>query len=169
MDVYLKELSENDGKRIYDMLQGVKKDDNGFMNDVKDMSYDNFKSWLIENINYSKALNLPDNWVPQTTFILYVDQKPVGIGRIRHYLNENLKKDGGHIGYAISFPYRGNGYGNIILKLLVKECINMKINEIHLGANKDNEKSNKIIVYNGGVLCRETETKNYYIINIEKK
>ena len=169
MNVYLKELSKTDGNEVYNMLQGIENNDNGFMNKVKGMSYENYKSWLLENENYSKSIGLQDWMVPQTTFWLFCDEIPVGIGRIRHYLNENLKKDGGHIGYAISSKYRGNGYGNKILELLIKECSKMKIIEIHIGANKENERSNKIIVHNGGELCRETELKNYYIIDMETK
>ena len=169
MNIYLKELSKNDGNEVYDMLQGIENNDNGFMNDVKNMPYENYRSWLIENENYSKGIGLKNGWVPQTTFWLYFEKTPVGIGRIRHYLNENLKKDGGHIGYAISLKHRGNGYGNKFLELLIKECIKMEIFEIHTGANKDNERSNKIILYNRGVLYRETESKNYYLINTKRE
>jgi predicted acetyltransferase len=168
MNISLKELSENDGKQIYDMLQGIEKNDNGFNNRVKDMPYENFHTWLKENAGYSKGIGLADWMVPQTTYWLYCDEKPVGCGRIRHYLNENLKKDGGHIGYAITSSCRGNGYGNKILELLLVECKKMQIGEIQIGANKDNERSNKIIRRNGGVLFRETETKNQYIINLQK-
>jgi predicted acetyltransferase len=163
----LKKLSENDSKEIYDMLQGIESNDNGFHNNVKDMPYEKFSDWLRENENYSNGIGLPDWMVPQTTFWLYNDETPVGCGRIRHFLNENLKKDGGHIGYAISYPYRGNGFGNEILKLLIAECKKMGINEIHINANKDNEKSNKVIRLNKGMLCRESEDKNYYVINLE--
>ena len=166
MNVHLKKLSNNDGNEVYNMLQGIENNENGFTNDVKGMSYENYKIWLLDNENYSNNIGLKDWMVPQTTFWLFSDEIPVGIGRIRHFLNENLKKDGGHIGYAISLKHRGNGYGNKILELLIKECTKMKILEINIGANKNNESSNKIIKYNGGVLSRETELKNYYIINI---
>ncbi|MCL2884036.1 MAG: GNAT family N-acetyltransferase, partial [Oscillospiraceae bacterium] len=75
-------------------------------------------------------------------------------------------KDGGHIGYAIASPYRGKGYGNELLRLLLVEAGKMCIHEVHVNANKDNEPSNKVIIAHGGRLLRETEEKNYYIISL---
>jgi len=161
----LRKLSENDGRQIYDMLQGIKSDDNGFHNDVKDMPYEQFADWLIKREGYSNSVGLPDWMVPETHYWLFDEEKPVGYGRLRHYLNENLKIDGGHIGYAISYPFRGKGYGNEILRLLLNKAKEFGIQEVHIGGvNKDNEWSNKIIRKNGGKLHRETENKNYYIL-----
>ena len=163
----LRKLSKNDGREIYDMLQGIKSDDNGFHNDVKDMPYEEFTDWLIKREGYSNNVGLPDWMVPETHYWLFDEEKPVGYGRLRHYLNDNLKIDGGHIGYAISYPFRGNGYGNEILRLLLNEAKEMEILEVHIGANKDNEKSNKVIRANGGELHGETENKNHYVIYIK--
>lgn len=161
----LVKLSENDGKEIYNMLQEIDANDNGFHNNVKGMPYEKYLSWLKENADFSNGIGLEGWMVPQTTFWLFNDGIPIGCGRIRHYLNDTLRKDGGHIGYAIAYSNRGKGYGNKILKLLLAECRNMGIHEVHIGANKNNERSNKVIRHNDGVLCWETATKNYYIIN----
>ena len=160
----LKKLSENDGKDVYDMLQGIGQEENGFANSVKDMPYEEFIPWLKRNAEISNGVDLPDWMVPQTTFWLYCDDKPVGIGRIRHYLNESLKENGGHIGYGIAAPHRGKGYGNEILRLLLIESKKMGIGDILVDPYKFNESSNKVICSNGGKLVRETDTKNYYII-----
>ena len=164
MILELKKLSENDGKDIYQMLQEIESNDNGFMNDVKGMPYENFSHWLKRNVEFSDGTNLPDGYVPQTTFWLYHNTKPIGIGRIQHYLNEVLKENGGHIGYAIASSCRGRGYGNDILRLLLIECKNMGIDEILVDPYKYNESSNKVILFNGGKLIKETDTKNYYFI-----
>jgi len=162
---YLKKISVDDGKDIYEMLQDIEKEENGFHNDAKDIVFAEFNDWLKKHYNYSENIGLPEEWVPQTTFWLYFGEKPVGLGRIRHYLNDTLRLDGGHVGYTISKSCRGNGYGNEILRLLLQECQKLGIFEVHIGAWKDNIRSNKIIIKNGGKLCRENEKKNYYIIN----
>ena len=118
--------------------------------------------------NIQKTQDLRIGWFHRQFFWLYKDNIPIGYGRIRHYLNEKLLKDSGHVGYAISSSYRGNGYGNQFLKLLVNECINLEIKRIQIGTNKNNEKSNKIILRNGGKLFKETESKNIYIIETEE-
>jgi predicted acetyltransferase len=38
----------------------------------------------------SEGINLEPQYVPQTTYWLYIDGKPVGYGKLRHYLNESL-------------------------------------------------------------------------------
>lgn len=92
MDIYLKQLSENDGRDVYNMLQGIHKNDNGFNNSVKDMPFETFRTWVKDNFGYSQSIGLADWMVPQTTFWLHCDEIPIGCGRIRHYLNEKLKR-----------------------------------------------------------------------------
>lgn len=163
--VTLKKLSENDGRDIYDMLQGIDSVDNGFHNTVKDMPYEDFPRWLKTNVDAANGVGLEDWMVPQTTYWLYDGDIPVGCGRIRHYINDSLKENGGgHIGYAIAQPNRGKGYGNEILRLLLLECGIMGMKEAHVGANKDNVRSNKVICRNGGIRQEEINGKNYYII-----
>lgn len=161
----LVKLSGNDGADIYEMLQGIGSNENGFGNDVKDMPREDFAAWLQVNAGHENSMGLPEGWVPQTTYWLCAGGVPVGCGRIRHYLNDALKKDGGHIGYAISAPHRGQGHGSALLGLLLRECKQMGIDEVHIGANSDNIPSNRIIMRHGGALCRQTESKNHYIIN----
>ncbi len=42
--------------------------------------------------------------------------------RFRHYLNELLEHEGGHIGYNIRPLERGKGYGTLILQLALTQC-----------------------------------------------
>ena len=102
--------------------------------------------------------------VPQTTYWLFSNSKPVGYGRIRHFLDDNLQKNSGHIGYAISRSERGKGYGNQLLKLLLKQCLILGIREVQTGVSKSNYRSQSIVENNGGELIRTTENKNIYKI-----
>ena len=44
--LYLKRISVDDGIEIYNMLQEISSNDNGFHNKVYGMSYNRFKEWL---------------------------------------------------------------------------------------------------------------------------
>ncbi|MBO1625651.1 GNAT family N-acetyltransferase [Bacillus arachidis] len=99
---------------------------------------------------------------------MFCNQTPVGYGRIRHRLNESLKNNSGHIGYAIPISQRGQGYGKELLRLLLKECLKMGIKTVQIGVNISNIRSNRVVQYNGGILLRVTENKNIYHINIKK-
>jgi len=160
--LYFKRLSLEDNEEIYDMLQEIDANENGFGNSVNGMTYSEFLNWIKQQYDYDRGINMPDWMVPQSSFWLYDGEKVIGSGRLRHCLNDFLEKESGHIGYAIRKTERGKGYGNKILELLIDKCREMKINPVQISANIDNEYSNKVILCNGGVLIRESDGKNFY-------
>ena len=163
--IFLKRLSLDNDINIYEMLQEIAYDDNGFHNKVNGMTYEEFKEWLKKE--YAVDNGELESWmVPQTSYWLYADEKIVGYGRLRHYLNDNLEKTSGHIGYAIRKSERGKGYGNIILTLLLEECKKLNIEKVQIGANVENAASNKIITNHNGSLIRCENNKNFYIIRL---
>jgi len=47
----LRKLSPDDGRDVYDMLQELPRDENGFINGCNGKTYDEFKKWLIKSNN----------------------------------------------------------------------------------------------------------------------
>src|SRR5690242_12786970 len=123
MYIELRELSQNDGNDILEMIREIGPGENGFMNDGYEMNETGFKDYLYQNINMSRGIDIQPQWVPQTKYWLLIDGYPVGLGKLRHYLNNNLRKIGGHIGYCIRPTARGKGYGNTILYELLKKAM----------------------------------------------
>ncbi|HAQ62294.1 TPA: GNAT family N-acetyltransferase [Candidatus Delongbacteria bacterium] len=152
MKVELRKLTKNDGRDIYDMLQEIGPGENGFVNSGYNITLEQFTEYLDKNINFSEGIGLEEKYVPQTIYWLIVNDKPVGIGKLRHYLNDNLKIVGGHIGYSIRPSERKNGYGNLILQEILKEAQKMNINEVLLTCDEINIPSRKVIEKNNGVL-----------------
>lgn len=153
MIVELKELSLSDGLDIFDMLKEIGPGENGFMNSGHDIEYEDFPAYLKRQVDMAKGIGIDLNiYVPQTTYWLYVDNRPVGNGRLRHYLNDNLRKLGGHIGYCIRPSERGKGYGNLILKELLAKAWEKGIKEALVTCKESNTRSRKIIEHNGGKL-----------------
>lgn len=165
--LYLKALSLSDGQDIYNMLQEIEQNDNGFHNKVYGMTFSQFKIWLANEFAVDNG-KLEAWMVPQSSFWMYDDTVPVGYGRIRHYLNDSLKENSGHIGYAVAYSKRGQGYGNSILALLKEKCVELGIKQVQVGANTSNERSNKVIIKNGGSLLRESNGKSFYLIDLVK-
>ena len=64
------------------------------------------------------------NHVPSTTyFALDLDRNIfVGAINIRHYLNEKLLKDGGHIGDGVRPSERRKGYATEMIRLALPIC-----------------------------------------------
>ena len=163
--IELKRLSVDMDKDIYDFLQNVPKEENGFNNSANGMTYDEYKEWLIKREQYANQVGLLDGWrVPETTFFLYVDGVVVGMGSIRHFLTDALRNVGGHIGYCISPKYRKKGYGKEILKRLIVEARSIGIGDILVTTNLDNYASQKVVLANGGKETgRNTEHVYFWI------
>ena len=153
----LRELSIKDGMDVFDMLREIGPGENGFMNSAYGISSGEFSSYLKENIDYSKGINLPPGYVPQTIYWLYIDSKPVGVGKLRHSLNSFLRAHGGHIGYCIRPTERCKGYGTIILKELLKKAKDNAVNEALIICDAANIPSRRVIEANNGELECITE------------
>lgn len=90
-----RQLSPENGVAEYEMLQDIGANENGFTNEVYGMIFEQYKEWLIRQDDYSKSRNLPENFIPKTTYFLYMDKKPVGIARIRYFSADFLESRGG--------------------------------------------------------------------------
>ena len=162
MKYELRKLSVCDGRDVYDMLQAIPEDDNGFINSVNGMNFDEFRAWLIREDENSKKTEIEDGWkVPQSTFWLYVDDRPVGIGKIRHFLTDKLRQEGGHIGYAIAPGERNKGYGKILLEKLLDEAKKIGIDRALITVRNENAASVKIALANGGEIEKVGDARHF--------
>lgn len=166
MKIELKQVNVNMGEQEYEMLQGILKVENGFTNPAYNLSYKEYKKWLQDTDNHSKGIDLPEGWIPYTTYILYIDDVPVGYGRVRHSSSEYLETvvGAGTLGYGISKQYRRNGYGNILFKELLKKCGEYGYNEIKLFPLKSNEATVRIMINNGGKIIGDFKKEKHIIL-----
>lgn len=156
----LRKLTASDGIDIYEMLQAIPLEENGLQNKAHGKTFEEFLLWLAAKERESEATELMDGWkVPSTTFWLYDGETPVGFGSVRHFLTDALRKVGGHIGYGIAPAYRGRGYGNEILRLLLIEAKKRGIDRVLVTIHKDNAASRAVALKNGGVIKEETDER----------
>lgn len=154
----LKKLSVDDGFDVYKMLQEIPSEENGLLNKANGLTFDEYKEWLIAKQRDAEQKGIVDGWkVPSTTFWLYADGVPVGFGSIRHFLTEALSQAGGHIGYGITPQFRGNGYGNEILRLLLKKADEIGLEKVLVTVDLDNMASQAVALANGGVITGRTD------------
>ena len=166
MKVELKQLDINMTEQEYRMLQGILDGENGFTNPAYNLSYEEYKNWLHDANNHSRGVGLPKGWIPYTTYILCVDDIPVGYGRVRHSSSEYLETvvGAGNLGYGISKEYRRKGYGDILFKELLKKCKEHGYNEIKLFPLKTNEATVKIMIKNGGKIIGDFKNEKHIMI-----
>lgn len=89
-------------------------------------------------------------------FLLDEDRdRLLGAVNIRHYLNDSLLKEGGHIGDGIRPSERRKGYATEMIRLALLECKKLGIDKVLMTCDQDNIGSVRAIVKNGGVLENE--------------
>ena len=166
MTVLLKNIDAPKDIFLYDFYQKFPADECGFKNDAYGLSLEEFKNYLQKKQDSAQGLNLKPNRVPSSEFILYIDDKPAGIGRVRHYLTEELLKHAGHISFAIAAEFRGHHYATILLKLLLEKAKTFQLTKVLLTCNENNIGSYKTIEKNGGKLEKIENKERFYWIDL---
>jgi predicted acetyltransferase len=120
--------------------------------DPDTMDVDRWKKTILEFYeNIRKGLNLPNDYVPASTFWLVENGEFVRMGNLRHRLTRALLRFGGHIGYAIRPTKWGRGYATLLLNLLLKEAACLGMEEVLLTCDKANIASARVMRKNGGI------------------
>jgi len=98
--------------------------------------------------------------VPDSTFFCLDTDRNIFVGavNIRHYLNEGLLKNGGHIGDGVRPSERRKGVATKMIGLALEECRKLGIDRVLMVCSKSNIGSAKSIINNGGVLENEVLT-----------
>ena len=119
-----------------------------FKNDYHDFDY------YLDHLEIKTAEN---GKVPDSVFFLLDEEKDrlLGAVNIRHYLNDYLLREGGHIGDGIRPSERRKGYATKMIGLALNECKRLGIDKVLITCNKDNIGSAKSIINNGGILENE--------------
>lgn len=120
-----------------------------------------FDEWLIKIQNDLSE----DKEIPATVYLTIrkSDNKIVGNIQIRHKLNEKLLLYGGHIGDSVRPSERGKGYATEQIRLALKKCKELGIDNVLMDCDKTNVASRKSIIKNGGILENEVYVNNEFI------
>lgn len=120
---------------------------------IRKTDYHNFDNYVdtIEELDNSKGL------VPDSTFFCLDIERNIFVGavNIRHYLNENLLLNGGHIGDGVRPSERRKGIATQMIALALQECKKLGIDKVLVVCDKENIGSAKSIINNGGILENE--------------
>lgn len=163
----LRKLAATDGTDIYEMLQELPADENGFINRAAGMRFDEYQEWLKGKVQEAEQVGLVDGWkVPSTTFWLFEDGRPVGCGNLRHFLTEKLLAQGGNIGYSIRPADRNRGLGKALLSLLIEEGRKMGMDRLLLTIHTQNTPSLHVALANGGKIEKASEERTYVWIEV---
>lgn len=156
MSLVLEELKITEEKQLKEMLDEWTNYNNTHNTNrspfaIFQYDYHNFKEYF-DKLNSNKTLK-HEIYVPSTTYFLKdtTNNKFIGALNFRHYLNDKLLFDSGHVGLGIRPSERGKKYGNIILSLALEYKKEFNIDKILITCNKDNLASHYSIIHNGGI------------------
>lgn len=123
---------------------------------IRRIDYHNF-AFYCNNLEVKDA---HDGLVPDSTFFCLDEERNLIVGavNIRHYLNEALQLNGGHIGDGVRPSERRKGIATKMIALALDECRKLGIEKVLMVCDKDNIGSAKSIQKNGGILENEIET-----------
>ena len=160
----LQQLTPADGREMYDLLQRIGANENGFANAVHGMDYAEFPGWLQRQDEMARGEGLADGMVPFVIYWLMDGNEPIGIGRLRLHLTDALRHIGGSIGYAIDPLRRCRGCGKALLNLMLEEARRRNIEELLITIYPDNAASRRVAESCGGICRKVTEERAYYDI-----
>jgi len=124
---------------------------------------DDFPAFLERLRKCALGSEVAQGYAPHETFWLVEDGVAVvGVSNLRLELNDNLRRDGGHIGYGIRPSARRRGLATLILKETLLKARERGITRALVTAEKGNIGSIKTILKNGGVLDSEELLPGYH-------
>lgn len=156
MNLKLVKLNEDNYPLLVDMLdEWYASGERIIPYSIRKNNYHNFKKYL-------KNLDVKDNCgklVPDTTYFCLDEELNAFVGavNIRHYLNDELLRDGGHIGDGVRPSERGKGVATKMIALALIKCKELGIDKVLMVCDKSNIASARTIIKNGGVLENEIE------------
>lgn len=155
MNITLREITIEDANEIIALCKEIKENDaeNTFegLSNIKNVDSIDFKDFLLELEKSKNIKNIKPHLVNQTTYMMFGENNRVlGGVNIRHELNDNLLKHGGHIGALIRPSERKKGYATLMISLALEKCKELGIDKVLITCREENIGSKKAIEKNGG-------------------
>lgn len=147
-------LERADQKKAYSFLKELPKNENGFHNSAYQLTWEKYSDFAEAQWLSAQGIDLEPGYVPQQIYLMEIDKDYVAVFKFRRYLTESLKKNGGHIGYAVHPAHRTKGYATAGLKRLLT-MVRVAEEAFWLTAERQNIHSMQVMIRNGAYLDHE--------------
>ena len=157
------EFSLEGSIEIWEMLKEIGPGENGFKNTGYNIPYERLTGYLQYEMKMARGLGLKPAFATPS-FWIFQDDLPIGIGRVKHYLNDPILRLFGQIAFCIRPSERGKGYANTALSLILQKAKEKGVAVASLTCAEENMASRKAIEFNEGKLEKIENNECYYWI-----
>lgn len=169
--LYLKALNAQDARKEHAFFQQLHSE-NGFSNPYEGIDFNTFVTECIPHrLAASRGEDLLPGHVPDTYYLLWLDDEIVGLFKVRPVMNDLLRAGSGHVGYGILPAYRRRGFATEGLRQtieLMKALPEFTDSEVYLACYPDNAASLKTMLKNGGYIHHTDDTTVYVRIPVSR-
>ncbi|MFA9466659.1 MAG: GNAT family N-acetyltransferase [Velocimicrobium sp.] len=154
MKLRLVKLTEKYSQHLNDMMEEwYKADEEIIPYAIRKVDYRDLENYM----NQLEVKDPEEGLVPDSTYFCLDEERNLFVGavNIRHYLNDFLLLNGGHIGDGVRPSERRKGIATKMIGLALLECKKIGIEKVLMVCDKDNIGSAKSIQNNGGILENE--------------
>ncbi len=164
MKYELKKLSlKLNSKELYDMYQDIPNGENGQTNNAYGLNEEEFRKYLLKQIKReNNKLSYEDT--PTVTYIMNVNDKPVGYICLRTKIDDNWRKWSGNFYYQVRVSERKKGYATKMLELGLIELKKRGFTIVYGQSSAGNIGSSKVIEKNNGIFINADKGTRYYKI-----
>ncbi len=148
-ELLLRPLAPGDEAAVLLAHEQLAHDDFTFALDYHEgMDWDDYLH-LMEERRLGRGLG--EHRVPSSFLLAEVDGRVVGRASVRHVLDDWLRHEGGHIGYAVVPAERRRGYATEILRRSLRVAREVGVADVLVTCDEGNVGSSTAIVRCGGV------------------
>jgi len=115
-----------------------------------------FSAFVRRLRNHALGVDLPEGWIPASSYWLVRQGRVVGACGLRHALTEFLRDFGGHVTYGVRPSERRKGYATFMLRAMMNKAKTMGMDRVLLTCDARNVTSAKVIMKCGGLLDSES-------------
>jgi predicted acetyltransferase len=111
-----------------------------------------FDAYVARLSDWTRGLDLPERFVPNTFLVGVVGETIVGRLSLRHELNDFLSRVGGHVGYCVVASKRRKGHATEMLRQSLPRARLLGLRRLLVTCDEDNLGSRGTIEKCGGML-----------------